>query len=152
MYIGFFTFSSNKNKVYCTALPLLFHSIHDSWCIYTWDKLFWPLLIEVIGVCYRACVIEFIGVFSGLYRRSHWQVFSGLCHRSHWRVLSGLYRGCIHIEVCLNQWPTEGGRGQTPPEIPKALQNRAKINLIVKTVKNCWIEEANTPRCSEKRQ
>jgi len=26
-----------------------------------------------------------------------------------------------------------------PPEIPKALQNRAKLNPIVKTVKNCWI-------------
>ena len=25
------------------------------------------------------------------------------------------------------------------PEIPKALQNRAKLNPIVKTVKNCWI-------------
>ena len=24
-----------------------------------------------------------------------------------------------------------------PPEIPKALQNRAKLNPIVKTVKNC---------------
>ena len=33
----------------------------------------------------------------------------------------------------------EGGlRGSTPspPEIPKALQNRAKLNPIVKTVKN----------------
>ena len=32
-----------------------------------------------------------------------------------------------------------GGWGvQTPPpEIPKALQNRAKLNPIVKTVKNC---------------
>ena len=28
---------------------------------------------------------------------------------------------------------------QPPPEIPKAFQNRAKINPIVKTVKNCWI-------------
>jgi len=28
--------------------------------------------------------------------------------------------------------------GQTPPpEIPKALKNRAKLNPIVKTVKNC---------------
>jgi len=27
----------------------------------------------------------------------------------------------------------------SPPEIPKALQNRAKLNPIVKTVKNCWI-------------
>ena len=26
---------------------------------------------------------------------------------------------------------------QTPPQIPKALQNRAKLNPIVKTVKNC---------------
>ena len=32
-----------------------------------------------------------------------------------------------------------GGFGgfNPPPEIPKALQNRAKINPIVKTVKNC---------------
>ena len=28
---------------------------------------------------------------------------------------------------------------QTPTKIPKALQNRAKLNPIVKTVKNCWI-------------
>ena len=28
---------------------------------------------------------------------------------------------------------------QTPPEILKALQNHAKLNLIVKTVKNCRI-------------
>jgi len=37
-----------------------------------------------------------------------------------------------------NQWRT--GRGSNPPnphEIPKALQNRAKLNPIVKTVKNC---------------
>ena len=31
-----------------------------------------------------------------------------------------------------------GGLGVTPtPEIPKALQNRAKLNPIVKTVRNC---------------
>ena len=30
---------------------------------------------------------------------------------------------------------------QTPTQIPKALQNRAKFNPIVKTVKNCWILE-----------
>jgi len=36
------------------------------------------------------------------------------------------------------QWRTEGGLGglTPPPEIPKALQNRAKLNPIVKTVKN----------------
>ena len=28
---------------------------------------------------------------------------------------------------------------QPPPEIPKAFQNRAKLNPIVKNVKNCWI-------------
>jgi len=39
------------------------------------------------------------------------------------------------------QWRTEGG-GRVwgfKPEIPKALQNRAKLNPIVKNVKNCWI-------------
>ena len=40
--------------------------------------------------------------------------------------------------------PTVSGvpRGVNPPgtpEIPKAFQNRAKLNPIVKTVKNCWI-------------
>ena len=39
----------------------------------------------------------------------------------------------------IDQWRTEGGSGfKIPlPEIPKALQNRAKLNPIVKTVKNC---------------
>ena len=40
-----------------------------------------------------------------------------------------------------DQWRTEGGLGCSnhppPPEIPKALQNRAKLKPIVKTVKNC---------------
>ena len=42
-----------------------------------------------------------------------------------------------------HQWRTEGVWGvqppTAPPEIPKALQNRAKLNPIVKTVKNYWI-------------
>ena len=41
-----------------------------------------------------------------------------------------------------NQWRTEGvdgvwGGSNPPPEIPKALQNRSKLNPIVKTVKIC---------------
>ena len=43
----------------------------------------------------------------------------------------------------MNQWRTEGGFGggskPLPPEIPKAILNRAKLNPIVKTVKNYWI-------------
>jgi len=37
--------------------------------------------------------------------------------------------------------PRVGGvfKQPPPPEIPKALQSRAKLNPIVKTVKNCWI-------------
>ena len=37
------------------------------------------------------------------------------------------------------QWRTDGlfGGFKPPPQIPKALQNRAKLNPIVKTVKNC---------------
>jgi hypothetical protein len=38
-----------------------------------------------------------------------------------------------------NQWVTEGrfGCSNLPPEIPKALQNPAELNPIVKRVKNC---------------
>ena len=46
----------------------------------------------------------------------------------------------IAPDFCYNQWRTEvGGWGvQTPlPEILKALQNRAKLNPIVKIAKNC---------------
>ena len=35
------------------------------------------------------------------------------------------------------QWRTEGGSNPPTPKIPKALRNRAKLNPIVKTVKNC---------------
>ena len=41
--------------------------------------------------------------------------------------------GCT---VLNRQWRTEGGWGvQQPPEIPKTLQNRAKLNPTMKTVK-----------------
>ena len=45
----------------------------------------------------------------------------------------------VIFKVLQVQWRTEGGLGvqSPPPEIPKALQNRAKLNPIVKTVKNC---------------
>ena len=32
-----------------------------------------------------------------------------------------------------------GGSNPSPPEIPKTLRNRARLNPIVKTVKNFWI-------------
>ena len=57
-----------------------------------------------------------------------------------------------------DQWRTEGGGGvwgggsTPPPEIPKALQNRAKLNPIVKTVKNCWIWDANAPKMFGKKR
>ena len=57
--------------------------------------------------------------------------------RSVVRVLPVLPRS-----TCACQWRTEGGFGVFNPPLPeilKALQNRAKLNLIVKTVKNCWI-------------
>ena len=49
--------------------------------------------------------------------------------------------GDTHCTVCTDvtglQWRTEGGGMVQPPrpEIPKAIQNRAKTNPIVKTVK-----------------
>ena len=58
----------------------------------------------------------------------------------------------VHWSVAYSGWgPRFGVFNPPPPEIPKALQNCAKLNPIVKTVKNCWIEDANTPRCSEKK-
>jgi len=46
----------------------------------------------------------------------------------------------LKIMYCYVQWRTEGDFGgfkPPPPEIPKTPQNRAKLNPIVKTVKNC---------------
>jgi hypothetical protein len=49
------------------------------------------------------------------------------------------------------QWRTEGVWGiQTPPEIPKGLQNRAKLNPILKTVKE--IAEFRTPTLQDVRK
>ena len=52
------------------------------------------------------------------------------------RINRGLFKV---LSLGLDQWRTEGGLGGStpPPEIPKALQNRAKLNPSVKTVKNC---------------
>ena len=53
---------------------------------------------------------------------------------------------CVHATATLSHCDMKqetvayrGGVGvfNTPPEIAKALQNRAKLNPIVKTVKNC---------------
>ena len=43
------------------------------------------------------------------------------------------------IRIAPRSGVPRGGWVFNPPEIPKALQNRAKLNPIVKTVKNCWI-------------
>jgi len=42
------------------------------------------------------------------------------------------------LDVFEDQWRTEGSFGgfKPPPEIPKTLQNRDKLNPIVKNVKN----------------
>jgi len=47
-------------------------------------------------------------------------------------------------DLCIpHQWRTREGFGRfkplSPPEIPKALQNPAKLNPIVKTVQKCYI-------------
>ena len=47
----------------------------------------------------------------------------------------------FQVPCVKRQWRTKGGGlgafKPPPSEIPKALQNRAKLNPIVKTVKNC---------------
>ena len=61
-----------------------------------------------------------------------------------WQNDEFLERFFIYNEIMLgSQWHTEGGGGfgvlNPSHEIPKALQNRAKLKPIVKSVKNCWI-------------
>ena len=53
-----------------------------------------------------------------------------------WRRIVGTYQVSLKA---VSGVPKGGGVWgvQHPPEIPKALQNRAKLNPIVKTVKNC---------------
>ena len=57
--------------------------------------------------------------------------------------VSNIVMCCWHTAITYNcwgtytQWRTEGGGCVEPPEISKALQNRAKLSPIVKTVKNC---------------
>ena len=46
------------------------------------------------------------------------------------RTLLTIY---LNLMCDMWQWRTGGGGIQTIPEIPKALQNRAKLNPIVKT-------------------
>ena len=71
------------------------------------------------------------------------------CRAKRWSFLRRKARACPHAHKhyhCLSIYITVSSSGvprgvwgvQTPPpEIPKALQNRAKLNPIVKTVKNC---------------
>ena len=48
------------------------------------------------------------------------------------------YREMTYKYTAVSGVPRGGGLGGSPlPEIPKALQNCAKLNPIVKTVKNC---------------
>ena len=63
-----------------------------------------------------------------------------------WELFVQVYNQIPTIKcsiTAVTQWRTEGEGGfgvfNPPPEIPKALQNCAKLNPIVKTVKNCWI-------------
>jgi len=58
------------------------------------------------------------------------------CRHSEGRSVSRSTPILLLPNLVLHQWRTEGGSNPSP-EIPKALQNRAKLNPIVKNVKNC---------------
>ena len=58
-----------------------------------------------------------------------------------WRVKSvttSVLEYIVH-KACVYQTSVAYRRGFKPPEIPKALQNRAELNPNVKNVKNYWI-------------
>ena len=52
------------------------------------------------------------------------------------RTRDGLRSVCVRVKYRSFQWRTEGVFNPLTPEIPKALQNSAKLNPILKTVKN----------------
>ena len=54
----------------------------------------------------------------------------------------------------ITQWRTEGGWGvqPPPPEIPNALQNRAKLNPIEKTVKIAEFRKSTPQDVRKKRK
>ena len=65
-----------------------------------------------------------------------------------WKIINSLLvilktqRGMSHLKI-MKSSGVPGGWGfggfKPPSEIPKAFQNRDKLNPFVKTVKNCWI-------------
>jgi len=62
-----------------------------------------------------------------------WVVLGRFCSSVIWNMLWSL------CTVAYRGGKFGGSNHPPPPEIPKSLQNRAKLNPIVKTVKNCWI-------------
>ena len=88
-------------------------------------KKVWTPLLHPVSIPYqyqhchenlKAHRLLMVTVYRNYWCSLHW-------FGTHWTGVSGIPRG-----------------GSTPPpEIPKAPQNHAKLNPIVKTVKNCWI-------------
>ena len=68
-------------------------------------------------------------------KRGYWKLKDEALDRTLWRTGFGRGYGPVVRHSGVPRGVVWGV--QTPPEIPKALQNRAKLNPIVKTVKNC---------------
>jgi len=99
----------------------------------------WELLDDV---CYTQCHAKGWakpnrGMW--LYRQIHFNFINYSIWQATWSHMTGRHN--IHALFHGSGVPRRGlgGSNPPPPEIPKALQNRSKLNPIVKTVKNCWI-------------
>ena len=82
---------------------------------------------------------------ANVYVRMAWISFGALPCRKKKNLMTARVSMSLKSRAFLTcfqaQWRTDGGVGglNPPPEIPKSFQNCAKLNLTVKTVKNCWI-------------
>jgi len=87
--------------------------------------------------------MKFIKVFEGLSKHKEQELhYCNVIHYKKGTAVTQWLRCCATNQKVAVSIPTGVSgvpRGFKPPEIPKALQNHAKLNPIVKTIKNCWI-------------
>jgi len=127
-----------------------------------WKKGFLPNFRSQPKKMYNHLLVGMSPIFLLIYcnpikSRLHWMIFLLLMSMNlpqrtpdtpsfvfhiHFSFLLSFWR--ISLAHCIRQWHSEGevqGVQRAPPplKILKALQNHAKLNSIVKTVKNCWI-------------
>jgi len=92
---------------------------------------------SVLGPCLCTCLEGHHDYYAGVQTRN---LFTRIRGRKTAVIVPSVYAmGSRRIRGSIPVTGSGVPRGGLSEIIPKALQNRAKLNPIVKTVKNCWI-------------